>query len=167
MTHDSFNVSQPVLDAFRDETGITVKVLTAGDAGNEDTYWQSRERGIEAAYASMAGVTNAWSTATVSLGGKSVRMRTLSAAPSVSVAAPAMASVPVRKLNEIGGEFPAWSADGRKVMWGLGNAVWTFDLDRAKVVDGLAGVVEAVGPEVRTLTVGDFVIIGGGAVTNA
>lgn len=33
MTHDSFNVSQPVLDAFRDETGITVKVLTAGDAG--------------------------------------------------------------------------------------------------------------------------------------
>lgn len=33
MTHDSFNVSQPVLDAFRDETGITVKILTAGDAG--------------------------------------------------------------------------------------------------------------------------------------
>jgi hypothetical protein len=41
----------------------------------------------------------------------------------------------VRKLNEVGGEFPAWSGDGRKVMWGLGNAVWTFDLDRAKVVD--------------------------------
>lgn len=33
MTHDSFNVSQPVLDAFRDETGITVKILTSGDAG--------------------------------------------------------------------------------------------------------------------------------------
>ena len=58
-----------------------------------------------------------------------------SAAPSVSVAAPAMASVPVRKLNEIGGEFPAWSADGRKVMWALGNALWTYDLDRAKVVE--------------------------------
>ena len=56
-------------------------------------------------------------------------------APTVSVAAPASAAVPVRKLNEVGGEFPAWSGDGRKVMWGLGNAVWTFDLDRAKVVD--------------------------------
>ncbi|MFN8105100.1 MAG: thiamine ABC transporter substrate-binding protein [Acidimicrobiia bacterium] len=33
MTHDSFNVSEPVLDAFRDETGITVEVLTGGDAG--------------------------------------------------------------------------------------------------------------------------------------
>lgn len=33
MTHDSFNVSQPVLDRFREESGITVKVLTAGDAG--------------------------------------------------------------------------------------------------------------------------------------
>ncbi len=56
-------------------------------------------------------------------------------APTVSVAAPASAAVPVRKLNEIGGEFPAWSADGRRLMWGLGNAIWTFDLDRAKVVD--------------------------------
>lgn len=33
MAHDSFNVSQPVLDTFRDETGITIKILTAGDAG--------------------------------------------------------------------------------------------------------------------------------------
>lgn len=56
-------------------------------------------------------------------------------APTVSVAAPANAPVPVRKLNEIGGEFPAWSSDGRKVMWALGNAVWTFDFDRAQVVD--------------------------------
>jgi Tol biopolymer transport system component/predicted amidohydrolase len=55
--------------------------------------------------------------------------------PTVSVAMPAAAGVPVRKLNEIGGEFPTWSADGRKVMWALGNALWTYDLDRAKVVD--------------------------------
>jgi Tol biopolymer transport system component len=55
--------------------------------------------------------------------------------PTVSVVSPANAVVPVRKLNTIGGEFPAWSADGRKVMWALGNATWTYDLDRAKVVD--------------------------------
>jgi Tol biopolymer transport system component len=56
-------------------------------------------------------------------------------APTVSVAAPASAPVPVRKLNEVGGEFPAWSHSGRQIMWGLGNAIWTYDLDRAKVVE--------------------------------
>jgi imidazolonepropionase-like amidohydrolase/Tol biopolymer transport system component len=56
-------------------------------------------------------------------------------APTVSVASPANAVVPVRKLNEVGGEFPAWSGDGRRIVWGLGNAVWTYDLDRAKAVE--------------------------------
>jgi Tol biopolymer transport system component len=55
-------------------------------------------------------------------------------APTVSVAAPAAASVPVKKLNDVGGEFPTWSSDGRKVSWALANALWTYDLDRAKVV---------------------------------
>jgi Tol biopolymer transport system component len=56
-------------------------------------------------------------------------------APTVSVAAPASAPVPVRKLNDVGGEFPAWTSSGRQIMWGLGNAIWTYDLDRAKVVE--------------------------------
>ena len=55
--------------------------------------------------------------------------------PTVSVAAPAAAAVPVKKLNDMGGEFPTWSSDGRKVMWSLANAMWTYDLDRAKVVE--------------------------------
>jgi Tol biopolymer transport system component len=68
------------------------------------------------------------------------------AAPTVSVAAPGEAAVPVRKLNEIGGEFPAWSASGRAVHWSLGNAVWTYDLDRAKVVeDSLKAAAKAAG----------------------
>lgn len=33
ITHDSFTVSDGLFDAFRDETGIDVTVLTAGDAG--------------------------------------------------------------------------------------------------------------------------------------
>ncbi len=55
--------------------------------------------------------------------------------PTVSVADPASAPVPVKKLNEIGGEFPTWSSDGKRVMWSLGNALWTYDLDRGKAVD--------------------------------
>lgn len=33
VTHDSFNVSEEVLDAFTDETGIEVEILASGDAG--------------------------------------------------------------------------------------------------------------------------------------
>ncbi|MES2523421.1 MAG: amidohydrolase family protein [Gemmatimonadota bacterium] len=58
-----------------------------------------------------------------------------STAPTVNVASPASAAVPVRKLNTIGGEFPTWTADAKKIMWALGNSTWTYDLDRAKVVE--------------------------------
>ncbi len=34
LSHDSFNVSEEVMTAFTDETGITVEVLAAGDAGS-------------------------------------------------------------------------------------------------------------------------------------
>ena len=30
---------------------------------------------------------------------------------------------------------PTWTSDGRHVMWSLANALWTYDMDRAKVVD--------------------------------
>lgn len=33
LTHDSFNISEEVLDAFTQETGITVEILQGGDAG--------------------------------------------------------------------------------------------------------------------------------------
>ena len=55
--------------------------------------------------------------------------------PTVMVASPAGAPVPVRKLTDVGGEFPSWSADGRKVMWGVGNALFTYDLSRIEAID--------------------------------
>lgn len=33
MTHDSFDISQDVIDAFQNETGVTVQVFKAGDGG--------------------------------------------------------------------------------------------------------------------------------------
>jgi Tol biopolymer transport system component len=56
-------------------------------------------------------------------------------APTISVADPARSQVPTRLLTEIGGEFPAWSADGREVHWSLGNAHFVYDLDAARVFD--------------------------------
>ncbi|HEU4990245.1 MAG TPA: amidohydrolase family protein [Gemmatimonadaceae bacterium] len=51
------------------------------------------------------------------------------------VADPKSAAFPVRKLTTIGGEFPTWSPDGNTVYWGMGNAIATYDLTRAKQVD--------------------------------
>ena len=51
--------------------------------------------------------------------------------PSVLVTKPDSAAVPVRKLSDIGGEFPSWSSDGRSVHWSIGNAFVTFNVDSA------------------------------------
>ena len=58
--------------------------------------------------------------------------------PVVSVANPAGASVPVRKLTEVGGQFPAWSADGRRAHWSIGNAHFIYDLDDAEAAEEAA-----------------------------
>src|SRR5690606_15192864 len=56
-------------------------------------------------------------------------------APTISVSNPENAAFPVRRLTEIGGQFPSWSSDGRKVHWSIGNAHFIYDLDRAEVVE--------------------------------
>jgi len=56
-------------------------------------------------------------------------------AVTISVAEPANSNFPSRKLTDIGGQFPAWFANGRQVMWGIGNAVVTYDLDFARARD--------------------------------
>jgi Tol biopolymer transport system component len=55
--------------------------------------------------------------------------------PTVSVASPGGAPVPVRQLTEIGGEFPAWGAGGKRVYWSIGNALSTYDLARAEAIE--------------------------------
>ncbi len=55
--------------------------------------------------------------------------------PTVRVANPASAPVMVRKLTDVGGEFPTWSADGNRVNWAIGNAVFTYDLSRAEAME--------------------------------
>ncbi len=52
--------------------------------------------------------------------------------PSVSVANPDNAAFPTRRLTDIGGQFPAWSADGANVHWSIGNAHIVYDLAAAR-----------------------------------
>lgn len=56
-------------------------------------------------------------------------------APSISVANPKNAAFPARKLTDIGGQFPTWSADAAKVHWSVGNAHVVYDLREADAFD--------------------------------
>lgn len=67
-------------------------------------------------------------------------------APRISVANPENAAFPVRQLTEVGGQFPAWSADGERVHWSIGNAHFVYDLDRARAIDDSVRAARAAQP---------------------
>jgi predicted nucleic acid-binding Zn-ribbon protein len=52
--------------------------------------------------------------------------------PTISVANPASSQFPSWQLTEIGGQFPTWSGNAKKVHWSIGNAHFIYDLDEAK-----------------------------------
>ncbi len=54
---------------------------------------------------------------------------------SISVADASTAEFPSKKLTEIGGEFPAWSADGTKIHYSLGAAHFVYDLIQSDNLD--------------------------------
>jgi hypothetical protein len=53
----------------------------------------------------------------------------------ISLADVGSAQFPARKLTVLGGEFPFWEADGKKVHWSLGNAHFVYDADAAQAFD--------------------------------
>ena len=56
--------------------------------------------------------------------------------PLISVSDPDNAQFPARRVSTVmGGEFPSWSADGRKVHFALGNAHFVYDLDAAEAFE--------------------------------
>lgn len=53
--------------------------------------------------------------------------------PTVNVKSPAFPTT--RLTDDTGGEFPVWESNGRRIRWSLGNAHFTYDLDRKEAVD--------------------------------
>ena len=82
----------------------------------------------------LASVHDHLYTVTVALVGGDVR--------TVSVANPEAASFPARKLTTVGGQFPAWSADGETVHWSMGNAVATYSLEAAREAERASRAAE-------------------------
>ena len=55
--------------------------------------------------------------------------------PTINVAKPERAAFPARKLTDLGGEFPQWSQDASHIHWSLGNAYFSYDLQKAREVE--------------------------------
>ncbi len=53
----------------------------------------------------------------------------------LSLADAGSAQFPARKLTELGGEFPSWESDGKKVHWSLGASHFVYDIDQAEFFD--------------------------------
>ncbi|MBA3891183.1 MAG: PD40 domain-containing protein [Gemmatimonadaceae bacterium] len=53
----------------------------------------------------------------------------------VGGATPDAATFPSRRLTDIGGQFPAWSWNAKRVHWSIGNAHAVYDLDLAQAYD--------------------------------
>ena len=53
----------------------------------------------------------------------------------ISVADAENAQFPAKKLTDLGGEFPSWQQDGRKVHWSLGRAHFVYDVDKAELFE--------------------------------
>ena len=88
------------------------------------------------------------------------------AVPAVRVSDPDSAQVPVRKLTDIGGEFPTWGADGRSVHWSIGNAFVSYDLDAATQSTDYAPVERRVDVAVaRDVPQGTVVLRGARVIT--
>ncbi|HYC49697.1 MAG TPA: amidohydrolase family protein [Gemmatimonadaceae bacterium] len=56
-------------------------------------------------------------------------------APTINLANPDNAELPVRRLTDVGGQFPAWRSDSRHIHWSIGNSHFVYDLTRARQVD--------------------------------
>ncbi len=59
-------------------------------------------------------------------------------APTVTVTNPGAASVPVRRLTTVGGQFPAWGPEGERVHFSAGNAHFRYDLAAARTAEDSA-----------------------------
>jgi Tol biopolymer transport system component len=55
--------------------------------------------------------------------------------PTISVANPESASVPVRRLTRVGGEFGRWAANGDRATWAIGRAFFDYDIPAARAAE--------------------------------
>ncbi len=78
--------SPSVLQDIQSGRCVRTVFLTAGDAGQGQSYWSTREDGAEAAYAQMAAVPSQWTGSQMVADGHSIHLETLVGQPGISIA---------------------------------------------------------------------------------
>ena len=96
------------------QAGRTVRTIyfTAGDAGNAQDYWSSRESGVAAAYAEMVGASNSWNQTDAGISGHPIPLRTLSGHSNIS-----LAFIRLPDGNVDGSGFPSTNHESLMKLW--------------------------------------------------
>lgn len=98
--------------------------LTSGDAGGAVSWAAQREAGVQATYASMAGVANSWTISTAQMSGHTIRLATLDALPQIS-----MAFLRLPDGNFTGGGYASTNYQSL-------SRLWANDISTISAVDG-------------------------------
>jgi LmbE family N-acetylglucosaminyl deacetylase len=96
------------------QAGRTVRTIffTAGDAGNAQDYWSSRESGMAAAYAEMVGAPNSWTLGDAGISGHPIPLLTLSGHSNIS-----LAFMRLPDGNVDGSGFPSTNHESLQKLW--------------------------------------------------
>ena len=78
--------SPALISVIREGLCVRTVYVTAGDANQTADYWTSRENGVRAAYAELAGVANTWTTTDAGIAGHPIPVATLDGATKISLA---------------------------------------------------------------------------------
>jgi LmbE family N-acetylglucosaminyl deacetylase len=122
--------------------------LTAGDAGENATYWMAREAGARAAYANMSGVNNSWKKTDAGISGHPIPLYTLSGKPTVS-----LAFLRLPDGNGDGSGFATYGNQSLQKLWlGSISAMSAVDATssytRTALIDTLLALMNGLRPSV-------------------
>ena len=135
------------------QDGVCVRTVfvSAGDAGKAQSYWEGREAGSKAAYAEMAGVSDAWTQADAGITDHPMPVLTLTGQPTVSLV--------FMRLPDGNGNGSGFTSTGNESL----QKLWQGDISQIDAVDGsssyskqqlidtLAALMTSFGPDtVRT-----------------
>jgi LmbE family N-acetylglucosaminyl deacetylase len=82
---DLLFMSPTLISAIRSRMCVRTVYVTAGDANGSAAYWKSREAGVKAAYAELAGVANTWTTGDAGITGHPLALATLAGTTNISL----------------------------------------------------------------------------------
>ena len=82
---DLLFLSPDLLHAVQGGGKVRTVFVTASDDGQAASYWQSLEKGAQAAYAEMAGVADSWTQTDAGIAGHPMPLDTLNGNPNISL----------------------------------------------------------------------------------